>query len=316
MPRCRAASLCPPSILLKLICPLSPQSSREPMTWFDAVNAIIARDAAQRAPEPEPGRVREGPTRHRRAAPRFSGIARPPARRATFKEALASLSGGGGWVEPNEAEVTWRELDLDGDTFRRQSPAELLALLADISPDISRALWDFLRMCNPGWEADAVGADGQPLAEGPERAALMAILGRLKELYGSVDVVINRLYIGGFLRGAFYGETVLDRRGRAFVDLATPDPLGAKFKKVQDRERGRIWQLGQLVEGRWQPLTAATVKYIPPSTRPPTAPTAARSRPRRSSPASSCSACSTTSEGWSPSRATRASTWWSSWTRC
>lgn len=238
---------------------------------FAAISAQIFRDAALLAPEPEVSTVRDGPRPRRfRGGSRkryFVGRAKGAGRtRASMEDALALATGDmGGWHEPASAETTWREMDLDSATMEKLSPAQVLQLLSDISPDISRALWDFLRMCNPGWEVDVLGgADGKTvLLEGPERTAINDFLGRLKETYGSVDVVINRMYMSAFLRGAFFGEVVLDKRGKLPLDIATPDPLGVRFKRVKDRDRGEVWALGQLVDGKWEPIRSTTVKYIP-----------------------------------------------------
>lgn len=92
---------------------------------------------------------------------------RPPAQRAVSTDLPRRLAGGrlstddingayGGalaLLSPVSAESDWRTLELDANTLDTLSPSELMELLADISPDISRALWDFLRLSNPGWEA-------------------------------------------------------------------------------------------------------------------------------------------------------------------
>lgn len=162
---------------------------------------------------------------------------------------------------PGVAEQNWRVLDLDASTLDRVSTGELLELLVDVSPDISRALWDFLRLCNPGWEATAL-AGAEPDAAG--QAALDALLASLVGLYGSVDVVLGRLFMGGFLRGGLFAELVLDERGRQALDLATPDPETIRFRSSNDPARGQIWQLCQHQgPGRIVDLDRPTVVYVP-----------------------------------------------------
>lgn len=58
------------------------------------------------------------------------------------------------WNESSE--LDWRSAVLDEQTLDRYPPEQLLRLLADISPEVSKALWDFLRFCNPGWECVAL----------------------------------------------------------------------------------------------------------------------------------------------------------------
>jgi hypothetical protein len=163
---------------------------------------------------------------------------------------------------PVDAEGDWRLGTLDSETLSRVDTSHLIELLADLSPEVSRALWDFLRLSNPGWEAVAL----RPGTDKPYKAAqpvLDAFIKELGRLYGAVDVVWNRLLLGGFLRGAFMAELVLDKDGRRPVDLATPDPAVARFRRANDEERGQVWQLGQLQYGRWIPLDRETVQYIP-----------------------------------------------------
>jgi hypothetical protein len=163
-------------------------------------------------------------------------------------------------VPPPDADQSWRLQSLDSITLSRLSPADLINLVIDLSPEVSRALFDFIRMLNPGWECKAL----RPRSDSEDRRgqrALDAFFDQLKTFYGSPDVPINRLILGGFTRGVFFSEIVLD--GSAPVDLATPDPYSARFVKKQDPVRGQIFQLGQWQGGKFVELTAPTVSYIP-----------------------------------------------------
>ena len=176
---------------------------------------------------------------------------------------------------PESPDETWRMLDLDADTLGTLATSRLMQLLADLSPDISRALWDFVRMCNPGWtlkayKRGAKGTEGQgevgPAGGEPDLAAqeaLDAFLQHLNDLYGSFDVVVNRLFISAFLRGAFFSELVLSAERDQPVDLATPDPSSARFQLFLDVIRGYIWQLGQWQIGHWVELDWPTITYTP-----------------------------------------------------
>jgi hypothetical protein len=180
-----------------------------------------------------------------------------------------SLDNEAGWFEsgltvlaPMSADAYWRDGGLDASTFDRASPAKILELLADLSPDVSRALWDFLRLYNPGWEVKAYRPGGKE-QDKQAQAALDAFIGTLSDLYGSFDVVLNRLGIGAFLRGAFCAELVLNKTGRMPVDLATPDPGAMRFKRADDPERGPVWQPGQWHGGKWVALDRVTIRYVP-----------------------------------------------------
>lgn len=163
---------------------------------------------------------------------------------------------------PLTADEVWRTWDLDASTLSRMSPARLLELLADASPEVSRALWDFLRMANPGWEAVALRPSGVRAPE-TAQAALRGIIARIEAIHTTLDVPIARLYMGAFLRGGLMAEIVLDAAGRQAVDLATPDPASATFRQVKDPVRGVVWQMGQYQGGTWVSLEAPTVRYVP-----------------------------------------------------
>lgn len=49
-----------------------------------------------------------------------------------------------------DREVDWRALNLDARTLDRIGTADLVRTMADLSPEISGALWHFIRFCNPG----------------------------------------------------------------------------------------------------------------------------------------------------------------------
>jgi hypothetical protein len=165
-------------------------------------------------------------------------------------------------LPPRVADEAWRTLNLDSKTLDRISAVQLVEYLADISPDVSRALFDFLRECNAGWELDAL-VPGTEDVDPRAQAALDGHMATLGALYGTPDVPINRLFIAAWLRGALLGELVLDANGHDFVDLATPDPAIARFKPVSDPVRGTVHQLGQMQGGRWVAFDRPTISYIP-----------------------------------------------------
>lgn len=163
---------------------------------------------------------------------------------------------------PVNADDVWRNLNLDAQTLSKKSPKEVYELLCDISPEVSRALWDHLRFCNPGWEmAVSLTVDGRPYKRG-ERI-VQKLFDRLEEYYGTVDQVLDSLFLGAFLRGAFFAELVLGRGGREAVDLLAVDPWTARFKRVDDPVRGKRWQLGQMVDGDFVAMEYPTVRYVP-----------------------------------------------------
>lgn len=170
-----------------------------------------------------------------------------------------------------DREVDWRALDLDSRTLDRIGTADLVQMMADLSPEISGALWQFIRFCNPGWEATAL----KPGTETPDatgQAQLDELLALMTRQHGAADVVWNMLFTTAFLRGAFFAELVLDERGRLPVDLVAIDPHAAEFRQRDDPVRGIVWQLGQRQDNKWVALDAKTIGYVPVDPAPGDAP--------------------------------------------
>lgn len=170
----------------------------------------------------------------------------------------------GNWVvvPPQDYETSWRTLNLDAAHLDVLAPRELLDMLIDLSPEVSRAYWDLLRLCNPGWEVKAFQAGSEDTEHPQAQVALDTFFAKLRATYGSVDVVIGRLFGSAFSRGAFCSEMVLGR-GREMLDLATPDPYSVRFRKRRDSVRGDVWQPGQWQGGEWVSLDIPTFKYLP-----------------------------------------------------
>lgn len=168
-------------------------------------------------------------------------------------------------VEPDNYEEDWRMLQLDSETLSKIGVDELMVSLASISPDISRAVWDFERMSNAGWtvEARRIGASDDEPVDPVAQAAVDAFIEDLRLLHTSPDVLWNKMFLGAFLRGAFVAELILDSKGRMPLDIATPDPATIRFKRTFDTKRGAIWIPGQWQNGRFVELRRPTFLYVP-----------------------------------------------------
>jgi hypothetical protein len=200
--------------------------------------------------------------------PRMSGRASVDSETDVFVSALSMLA-----PAAPDYETYWRDFKLDAKTLDRVSTTKLMQLLADVSPDVSRALWDFLRLGNPGFACKAYRPkvrDGQGQKVQDERAQGL-IDGFLATLHGPyaanntvhANTVINSLLIACFLRGAMCAELVIDYSGRVPLEIATPDPASIRFRKINDTERGPVWQMGQFQRGEFVPLDRPTIAYVP-----------------------------------------------------
>lgn len=193
------------------------------------------------------------------------GVGGGPIKRGRISVDNADQAFGGNFnfiTEPKNYEDSWHTIQLDANTLSKVNAHTLLQVMCDISPEISRGAWDFLRLCNPGWEYSAK-LPGQKTENKQARALIDSFIGKLNLLYGSADVVFGKLFLAAFIRGALCGEIVLGPDAREPIDLVTPDPITIRFKQMKDEVRGNWWQQGQWVGGQWVPLNIPTVMYVP-----------------------------------------------------
>lgn len=165
-------------------------------------------------------------------------------------------------LPPPTADGEWSLSLLEKNVVNKIKPAVLLDKLTNMSPDISKAIWDYLRFSNPGFEiiATKIGSDSpDPVAQ----SAIDDFILKLKALYGSFDIVINRLFMGAFMRGAVLAELVLNESANEPIDIATPDPNSIRFKQVFDPVRGFIFEIGQFQGPQWVAFDRPTIKYLP-----------------------------------------------------
>lgn len=186
-----------------------------------------------------------------------------PAGRASFdSESTIQTSN---WLifPPQDYESHWRLMNLDVAHLDRHTPKELIDMLADLSPELSRAIWDVERLCNPGWEYRIYNLGDDDVINVEGKAHVDNFFERLRKEYGSVDIVLGRFFMGAYLRGGFCAELVLDGEARDSIDLVAPDPYSVRFRKRIDPLRKEVWQPGQWQGTEFKPLDIPTFKYLP-----------------------------------------------------
>jgi hypothetical protein len=167
-------------------------------------------------------------------------------------------------LPPLDFDLNWRHEQLDTTTLNSMQPTRLLEMLANLSPEMSKGLWDYMRLLNPGWSVEVYNPGSEtPNARG--RKIVDDVLDRIKAAHGSVDVVLGRMHMGAYMRGGYFAEAVFDDAGREMQDIATPDPASVRFKVVEDPETKRMRpQLGQWQDTKFVPLDDQDgVAYIP-----------------------------------------------------
>lgn len=162
------------------------------------------------------------------------------------------------------AETIWRDMKLDERTLDRLPVSRLVELICDLSPEVSKGVWDFQRLGNPGYEYKVLAPKSKDETEDKAGKAIIdTFLDVLKARHGAVDVVLNRLFLAAMLRGAISAELVFDLDQKTGYELATPDPASFTFRQVDDPVLKRRWQLGQFQGRDFVPLEYTTIKYIP-----------------------------------------------------
>jgi len=127
------------------------------------------------------------------------------------------------------------------------SAPELLDILADTHPDISYAVWQFLRVANSGWTVTAKNLAGEPDARGQKLVDELIIRmgatpnsGRFEESK-SLDNLLNQLHLSIIKDGACAGEAVLFDNLWDVAEIAPVDVNSIYFRRGEDG-RNVPWQ--------------------------------------------------------------------------
>ena len=170
-----------------------------------------------------------------------------------------SLMGAGMGLEqvvprPNPTN-SWKTLGI----FRKNYldlPYELLAQIAlDLSPQVNKGLYDWLRFSNPG----ILIREDNARAE----ASNLEFIRLLNSYYGSFKSHLDSMWAGIFTSGGLFIELVLDEGGRRPIDLAVNNPILAEFRRERHPVRGTIDRLGMQTRFGFRYLDDdPLVKYI------------------------------------------------------
>lgn len=163
-------------------------------------------------------------------------------------------------LAPDEHDTDWRMMELDRDTLNKATPTQLVEILVNVSPQFSRALWDFLRLCDAGHKIE-VHQKGKKTVDEQGQAALNDFLTDLKTIHGSIKILTGQLFMSAYLRGAMFSELVLDNDKKP-VDIVVVDPYTARFQSFNDPVRGLRWKLGQYQDGKFVSLEYPTIRYL------------------------------------------------------
>ncbi|MDI3312419.1 MAG: hypothetical protein QJR05_13485, partial [Thermoanaerobacterium sp.] len=133
------------------------------------------------------------------------------------------------------------DLRLDERSLNRASIEQLIDILIDAHPDMSFALWNFIRLSNSGYTF-FVFKPGKDEVDNKATGLLRDFIERLNQpsterfsLSRSLDSVINQLIISTVIRGAASLELVLAKNKKDVAFIAPVDPATITFKFEKDR---------------------------------------------------------------------------------
>lgn len=157
-----------------------------------------------------------------------------------------------------DATVAMKAQFFDVDALTRVPHHKLVDQVIDASPEISRALWDFLRMSVAGYDV-RVFYPGTNRARPHRRGQqiLDEFRDTLKWKHGDESVIYREMLANGYTRGAMILELEMDDQGLYPVDLASPDPAVFCFKLIDDK-----WKLGQYQGPDWIEMDRITFRHV------------------------------------------------------
>ena len=169
------------------------------------------------------------------------------------------LTAGFGAIHSPKDDADWRLELLDEQRLAQMGASDIIDTLTNASPDLDRALHDMQTHINTGYTL--LTQENDPVAQMILDEALLT-MSRAKS---PMKVQIDKLVSSGFLKGAFFLETVFENE--EFVNIRIIDPFTARYRDEEDTRRGQYKQLGQEQRGRFVPLNEETVQYIPLNSR-------------------------------------------------
>ena len=168
---------------------------------------------------------------------------------------FGGIRGYRGIVPPPDYQSDWMTLDIDELTVNMIPTDRLLVLLNAVSPEISKACWDFQQFANSSWTFTTETEAGYRATE--------AFMDRIAQNGVSLNTLFDKLYASAFVRGAYFFEMPL--QGRTPVGLAVCDPILAKVRTASeaDKRRGKDFEYGQMIDGEFRAFRGETVVYAP-----------------------------------------------------
>ena len=194
--------------------------------------------------------------RNKMATPNISGSKTVYFERSTVDEDYFAGGVFGTVIAPEE-DSDWKLQSINDADIAKKSASEILDILADASPDLSRALYDMHQNIVTEWTWTTNEND-----EAGNKILQNAAYQMEHQLGESIGVKIGKLVDAAFLKGALYAENIF--HNEEFVDIVILDPFNVRFRRAENEERGQYWQIGQdRGSDGFEPLNSTYVRYVP-----------------------------------------------------
>ena len=158
---------------------------------------------------------------------------------------------------------SWNTLEVQRKYLLQLPTDRLVQIALDLSPQVNKGLWDFLRFSNPGYVINIENKNSKKIIDD--------FIEQMSIIYGSFDVMLDRMFASLFIGGAFFLELVIDDEGRNAINIAIIDPVMARYRRREEQPLGQYWELGQAGRnsGDFLSLTGnPRIKYLPIDTLP------------------------------------------------
>lgn len=132
---------------------------------------------------------------------------------------------------------SWRTLETQRRHLLNLPYSRLAEIALDLSPEVNKGLFDFLRFANPSHLLENTNESGKLATE--------RFIKCLDTYYGSFKSHLDSIWAGIFITGGAFLELVLDEGGVMPADLVANDPVTARFRREPHSVRGMRWRLGQ-----------------------------------------------------------------------
>ena len=150
---------------------------------------------------------------------------------------------------------------MDSTLLKSRPVSELIEIAVNSSPEMSRAVWDFLRAAVPGWECRVI----DPVTESEHKVG-QALINRFRRqialYHGGEEVLYTKMFMAILIRGSMLSEIYFENDNKTPVDIAVPDPRTLQFREIKDGVRGVRWQVGQFQGEKFIPLEGETIRYV------------------------------------------------------